>query len=52
MNIGGINIVENMDWVRFKFGKTLVAISYSYITTTSVILVLLHETEGAARGRV
>ena len=25
---------------------------YSYITTTSVILVLLHKTEGAARGRV
>ena len=27
-------------------------ISYSYITSASVISVLLHETEGAARGRV
>ena len=26
-------------------------VSYSYITSTSVISVLLHETEGAARGR-
>ena len=30
----------------------LSVVSYSYITTTSVISVLLHKTESAARGRV
>ena len=32
--------------------EAAVTTCYSYITTTSVISVLLHETEGEARGRV
>ena len=50
------NVINEVEYQRIKAKQTSIekngCVSYSYITTTSVISVLLHKTEGAARGRV